>query len=123
MTKTSEFGKGLTYNLGLFLAHEWRYYSEKEVYKEVGIGVDRVAPLWFYGSADHMFEFQAEKAPEKIRKRCLDFKNKVLSLRLPMHGEHEATEVDFLMAIDEAKELLRLFDEEMGIKTIKGEWQ
>jgi len=119
MTKKSEFGKGLCYNLGLFLGHEGNIRGDLSVYKKTG-DESRAYSMWFYTSADHLFEFEAEDAPKRLVKRCQKFRAKVLSLRLPQFDDAKATKEDFVWAIQEAKDLLRLIDRANGIKAIKG---
>ena len=58
----SEFGKGLCYCIGLFLAH-----AEREVKTE------RDAGLWFNAASDHLIELQVEDAPKSVRNRLKEF--------------------------------------------------
>lgn len=119
---TSEFGKGLTYCLGLFLAHTDRINSDLEVYKK--IGSNHAYGMWFYGAADHLYDFQSDSAPnELLKNRCKKFYQKCLSLRLPMEEKEQATKEDYYWAIQEAKDLLRLIDQANGIETEKGDWE
>lgn len=84
----SEFGKGLCYNLGLFLAHAERNFTNIENDKDYGI--------WFYCAADHLFDFQAERAPTKyLQGRCKAFRKRVISLHLTLSDEKRATKEDF----------------------------
>lgn len=117
---SSEFGKGCAYCLGLFLAHSERdYYLPTD--KKGGI-LNRPG-LWFYGAADHLFDLQIPASfPYALKKRLDKFQSKVLHLRLPMDGK-EATDEDRKWAINEAKELLRLIDKQIGVKVIKGDWE
>ncbi len=118
----SEFGKGLTYCLGLFLAHTQDHRLEDE-------GVDKVVPglsvkLWFYGAGDHLFDFEIPATlPKSLQVRLKKFQIKVLDWRLPMGDDKQATEQDKQWAIQEATELLRLIDKHYGIASVKGEWQ
>jgi len=114
----SEFGKGLAYNLGLFLAHAMQDYCQpEEIKKSLGV------TSWFYGCADHFFEFEAEQAPEIIRERCIQFRDKMLKWRLPMNEKDNPTEKDKEWAINEAKELLLEIDKLIGIEPEKGDWE
>jgi hypothetical protein len=79
--------------------------------------------MWFYGAADHLHEFVAEAAPKHLKRRSIHFRDRVMSLRLPMMTSDNATRDDYLWAIQEAKELLRLYDEANGIPTVKGQWE
>lgn len=116
----SEFGRGLCYNLGLFLAHAERIESMKIAYKAIP---HRMYSMWFYSAADHLYDFQPESAPKHLRKRCGKFMGRVLSLRLPLDEEKEAVAKDYEWAIQEAKNLLRLIDKAHGVKTQKGCWE
>ena len=125
----SEFGKGLTYCLGLFLCHSERDYVVRDGFaktkedKECLEIITRPA-MWFYGAADHLFGLQIpETLSESLQKRLRKFRAKVLSQRLPMDPKDNATEKDKAWAIQEAKDLLRLIDKFHGVKTQKGSWQ
>lgn len=115
----SEFGKGLTYCLGLFLAHAERYTHTKETYKQSGIDHDP-AGVWFNSAGDHLFEIQWEQAPRHLRKRIKRFADKCITWRNTFSNEKEPTEQDVNWAIQEAKTLLRLIDEANGIQTGAG---
>lgn len=101
----SEFGKGYSYCLGLFLAHTERY----EALIKNGL-IDY--GLWFNGAGDHIFEFQAKS------KREINFRDRVLTLRLK-----DATKEDFEWAIKEAKELLIEYDKQNGVEVIRGDYE
>lgn len=103
MENGSEFGKGYSYCLGLFLAHAERriLWLDKNDYS-----------LWFNGAGDHLFEFEA------VSEQAKAFKSRVLHLRL-----EKATEEDFIWAIREAKDLLMQFDKENGYEVIKGDYE
>ncbi len=118
----SEFGKGLTYCLGLFLCHSERDYlmTEDDRIK----GIINKPHMWFYAAADHIYELQIPKTLSKeLQKRLKEFKHKVMSWRLPMNEKDNATDEDKSWAIQEAKDLLRAIDMEFGIKTAEGEWR
>jgi len=115
----SEFGKGLCYCLGLFLAHAGRISSDLKAYESIG-NEEKAYSMWFYAAADHLYDFQPKYAPKGLIKRCKSFQDRVLSLRLPMAGEPEATESDYNWAIQEAKDLLRLIDKKNSVPTGKG---
>lgn len=109
----SEFGKGLTYCLGLFLCH-----SERDYMKETDRIINNIG-LWFNGAGDHLFELQIPiSLPFDIRVRLKEFKDKVITWRCS-----EPTKENKEWAIREAKDLLRLLDEHIGIKTSKGDWE
>jgi len=129
MKKSSEFGKGRGYCLGLFLAHTEMYQRQLKAYKSIEAEMkksypdynyrDEAAGMFFYGASDHLYEFEiSDVYSTKFIKRAKKFRTFVMGLRL----SRKATEKDYHWAIKEAKELLRLLDEEHGIKTIKADW-
>ena len=108
----SDFGKGLGYCLGMFLAHAERKFDEN-----LSFG----CMLWFNGAADHLYELEIlETLPEKLKERLKKFQSKCRQFR-DIQGN--ATEADINWSIEEAKELLRLIDEAHGIKTMEAEWK
>ena len=120
----SEFGKGLAYNLGLFIAHQFMFEDgRKEVYKEASqkFGRDMWPETWFNGSSDHLYELQVDSAPSHLRKRLKEFGDKCLHWG---HGFSEPypTEKDVNWAIQEAKALLMELDKSNKIDVIKAEW-
>lgn len=119
---TSEFGKGLTYCLGLFLCHSERDYLITEDDKAKGI-INK-PHMWFYSAADHLFELQIPHTlPPPLFKRLKEFQKKVLHWRLVMDKKKRPTEKDKIWAIQEAKDLLILIDKHFGIETQKGDWE
>ena len=115
----SEFGQGLCYNLGLFLAHEGKLHHLS------AIGGPIMASTWFNGASDHLYDLQIpDNFPKELKEELKDFKDKVLDYG---HGSglmnDNVTDKDVLWALQEAKNLLRKIDEFHGIKTIKGEWE
>lgn len=122
MKKTSEFGQGLCYCLGLFLCHSERDYLITK--NDIEKGIINKPYLWFYGAADHLFELQIpDTLPTSLQNRLKTFQSKVLHWRLPMDKKDNATEEDKIWAIKEAKDLIREIDKFYGIKVIKGEWE
>ena len=115
MKKQSEFGKGLTYNLGLFLAHADR--------AQITISGKVDYSLWFNGAADHLYEIEVSVIfKEKLKKRISKFQSKCLNWRLSWNTK-AATQKDFEWAINEAKTLLIEIDKTMGIDVIKASWE
>ena len=109
----SEFGKGLTYPLGLFLAHSERiYYCENDIIK------DMEHRTFFYTSSDHLYDLQIDSAPIKVRKRLKKFHDFCFERRMNV-----GTQKDMNWAIQEAKNLLRLIDKENGIQVEKGVYE
>lgn len=118
----SEFGKGLTYCLGLFLAHAERIHRELEVYKKCNLEEGKAYEMWFYGAADHLYDFEWQSAPRGLKARCKRFQEKLLSWRLVI-GASIPGKKEYDWSIQEAKDLLRLIDKKNGIETIKGSWE
>lgn len=129
----SEFGKGLCYNLGLFLAHEERYMKYKIDFEKIRItNKDKrsqdyfsegyAVEMWFNGASDHLYELQYSYAPKKLRKRIQTFQQKCL---LFGHGflKKKPTEKEYKWAIQEAKELLLLIDKANKVPVIKGDFE
>ncbi len=105
----SQFGKGLVYCLGLFLAHADRW----EELKNQKFGAMR----WFDGAKDHIFELETD-VPE-LNSDIENWKDAVLN---PKIGISSATEEDVLWAIQGAKDLLLKIDRNcLGIDAIKGD--
>ena len=100
----SDFGRGYSYCLGLFLAHTER---KKVKYKgEIDYG------LWFNGAGDHLYDFQAKS------ERDIKFRDRILHLRC-----EKATKEDFEWSIREAKDLLMEYDKSNGIEVIRGDYE
>ncbi len=122
--KESEFGKGLCYNLGLFLAHTERIIRDLETYKKIKSNENRAYEMWFYGAGDHLYDFEWKSAPTKeLQKRCKQFQNKILSWRLPIGNEIKGNKEKYNWSIQEAKDLLREIDKANNIDTIKGDFE
>ena len=103
----SEFGKGFSYCIGLFLMHAERYGDEND-YR-----------LWFNGAADHLYDLIIpDKLSKKLQNRIKKWQDKCLQWRLD-----DYTKKDKLWAIDEAKYFLRKYDENNNVKVIKGDWE
>lgn len=120
----SEFGKGVVYPLGLFLAHASELRSTIQTYEEMypGRGEDRGASLWMYSASDHIFDFMPESAPNHLRERCEAFRDEVLAKRLPMGDEPNATLKDCQRLIGEAKSLLLEIDLHHGVMAEEADW-
>lgn len=127
----SEFGKGLTYCLGLFLAHAERFQSDKEKYQLLAEKSGRdakflcnTAPhMWFNGASDHLYELQWDQAPKHLRGRLRKFQSKCLEWGHGTIDWSSVSEKDVMWSIQEAKDLLRLIDKANGISVEKGEWE
>lgn len=105
---SSEFGKGFTYCIGLFLCHSERHYGDK-----------RDVSSFFYAAADHLFELEIpHTAPVKFQEKVNLFKSFCLSRRLEDNSKE-----DVIKAVQEAKDILREWDEICGISTKKGDYE
>ena len=116
MVETSEFGKGLTYCVGLFLAH-----AERKIHNT---STNRDYTLWFNGSSDHLYELDLSKIEnELLKEQITNWQKKILHWG---HGfpKPTATEKDFLWSVQQAKDFLREIDDTLiGVKTIQGQWE
>jgi hypothetical protein len=121
----SEFGKGLTYCLGLFLAHAERYRFDKQIYAKAGRAYidDHVALSWFNGASDHLYELDTSRVRDAALKARLEaLKDKALEFG---HGfpKVNATEKDVEWAIAEAKACLLEIDRQLGVPAVKGSYE
>lgn len=107
----SDFGKGLVYCLGLFLAH-----AERPVNPEMG----EKSWMWFNGASDHLYELVTDAAPDHLRQRCAILQGRCLEWG---HGDRRGTADDIKWALQEAKDLLREIDLAHGVPAIKGRWE
>ena len=112
----SEFGKGLTYCLGLFLAHAERKIIELPGFSD---GYE----MWFNGASDHVYEINVpDTFPSEIKQRIEIFREKVLNwghgFKIP-----GADKDAFEWSIQEAKDLLLLIDKHIGTETEQGRWE
>jgi hypothetical protein len=111
----SEFGKGLTYCLGLFLCHSERTY---------GNDICDKPDIWFNASSDHLYELEIpDFLPEDLKKRLIILRDKSLHWGHGFDKEDIASKENKTWAINEAKELLRLIDDFFKINTIRGSWE
>ena len=118
----SEFGKGCTYCLGLFLAHEALHTELFE--KKNNQPISKLAyELWFNAASDHLYDLQIPaKFPVSLQRRLKIFRKKCLYFGHGFPKEH-ATEKDYKWAINEGKALLLLIDKRLGVQVKRGEWQ
>ena len=107
----SEFGKGFTYCIGLFLMHTERDLTFYEDTKDFSI--------WFNGAADHLYELEI---PQNISNEFKDKINNFISSSVYFRTNN-ATKQDFENAIKIAKEILREWDIFNSISVIKAEWE
>src|SRR5208337_1893319 len=131
----SEFGKGLAYCLGLFLAHADRFRSEKQVYKQLNrTAVAKElhatystveAERWFSGASEHLYGLQIVKAPKVLRKRLTIFRDKCVTWGRGFESDRKKTPTkkDFEWAIREAKDLLFELDRLSDVKPTKATYE
>ena len=116
--KESEFGKGLTYCIGLFLMHAER--NKTGMTKE--FLEDRWPEMWFNGASDHVCELETSIIQdEKLRKEVNAWRDKLLHWGHGFSEPHPKPE-DIDWAIEKAKEFLRIIDGELlGIEVIRAQ--
>lgn len=123
--ETSEFGKGLTYCLALFLEHSERPRFDPTF--KVFSGMDRKNmqwEMWFNAASDHLYELNIPaKFPKGLTERIETFLSKCLGWRMAWDGAPIATEEDFKWAIREAKDLLMMIDKRLGAEVLRGEYE
>jgi len=123
----SEFGKGLTYNLALFLAHQDRYMRDKNIYEKEPVLKEYINDLpssWFNASSDHLYDLQIpENYPEKLKLRLKRFQNEALNFGHNHYFENKATEKDVKDFCRECKDILMEIDKLIGVQTQKGEFE
>lgn len=104
----SEFGKGLTYCIALFLCHE-------------NLHDGMPVQLWFNGAGDHLFELNTDSITNiKLKREVISWRNKILKWRL----SYDSTQKDKQWALSKGKEFLRRIDQTMlCTKTEKGQWE
>ena len=125
----SEFGKGLCYCLGLFLAHTASLQQGIDRYKKLResnpdlFDENSAVEMWFNAAADHMYDIQPEAAPtEDLGKRVRLLAYKCIGWRGIM-SDVPPTLKDAEWAIQESKDLLRLIDAAHNIPTEQGKWE
>jgi len=102
--KESEFGKGITYCLGLFLCHIENFNIYEPADPQVR---DVMAKTWFYGSTDHLYEIDETGCTDEINKMITELKNFAFDRRNCVNGTREDIRkckrmaLDILMKIDE----------------------
>ena len=111
----SEFGTGFAYCLGLFLAHAERPEHAEILLKDYS--------LWFNAAGDHLFDLctDPEILGEELAERTKTLKDFVLHRRLAF--DDTVTKADKFWAIQEAKNLLLLWDEQMKIPSERGQYE
>jgi hypothetical protein len=124
----SEFGQGLTYCLGMFLAHErdGLFWAREQLGKRMSDYI--VAESWFNGASDHLYQLQIpnnlptalQKRLRMLKKKCIDWGHGY-GIGGWNYGKPSTEKIKW--ALKEARDLLRLIDKFHGIITIKGSWE
>lgn len=123
LTMGSDFGKGCCYCLGLFLAHQEKHLFGEESKMSEFMTKEQWS-LWFNASSDHFYDLQIpEILPVSVKKRLRKLQDKALIWGHGFREKGKATKEDYIWAIQEAKDLLRLIDKKLGVKTQKGQWE
>lgn len=123
MNQESEFGKGITYCLGLFLSHAERYSNELEQKEQ--LPHLNVTWAWFNGASDHLYELQTDnkKLSKELNKRLEKFKEDMLNKG---HGQDcmfiKNDKKTVTEAIREAQTLL-LIDQELEFNPTEATWK
>lgn len=108
----SDFGKGFTYCIGLFLCH-----SERDHYTEWGAVRDYISTLtFFYGAADHLLELEIPDLP--FKGEVEEWKDKCITWKVT-----PSTKEDRIWATNKAKEFLLKYDQHCGISAVKGDYE
>lgn len=116
MEEKSEFGKGLTYCLGLFLAHSTRTLPDIPNFESK-------FNVWFNGASDHLYGIIVpDSFPDEIKKRVQILQGKSFHWGHGFNGPF-ATKDDAAWALQEAKDILLLIDKHIGVDAIKGEYE
>lgn len=125
MDKT-DFGKGLTYCLGLFLCHSERneMYTE-DMAKKLDIDEEargkRNSEMWFNGASDHLYDLQIPKTlPDTLQKRLKKLQDKAINWGHGLQSNCKIEDKDW--AVNEAKKLLRLIDKHNGVSVGEAQW-
>ena len=104
----SEFGRGFTYCIGLFLAHAER----KIIFNDYS--------LWFNAAADHLYELQIpNNISDEFKSKIESWQDKCIEWRIAA----EVTKENFEWALNTAKEILFQYDNLCNIETIKAEYE
>lgn len=123
METESEFGKGLTYCLGLFLAHAERDHCSSCAAKKKELNINR-GDWWFHAASDHLYELEIpETLPAPLQDRLKRFRDEMLDKGhgaglIEQHSEESINE-----AIHEAKALLMEIDKAWGVPTTEANWK
>ena len=124
---TSSFGRGLTYCLGLFLAHAAEYKLNKILFKtdtkSTNSRMIYILPKrWFRLASNHLFDLEIPNTlPQTLKKRLKAFKNTCLVFGDSTLNYSIVREQDVKDMLDEAKDLLREIDTAFKIKTEKAQ--
>ena len=114
----SEFGRGFTYCIGLFLAHQFMHSEDLGKPSNSYFSNEW---MWFNGASDHLYELEI---PDNfvLKAECKKWADKVLDLG---HGKDllSAKQEDIDWALEQARKFLLAWDKQCGINTEKGHWE
>ena len=109
----SEFGRGITYCLGLFLCHvpggatyDSIAFSEFEPGSDDELKQKLLYSSWFYGAADHLYEIDTEGCSDEINSKIEELREFAFSKRRGIGTKEDVFKckrmaLDILMKIDE----------------------
>lgn len=134
--RESEFGTGLVYPIGLYLAHAGRIREMREAEKKSKEFADanklpkvtgELWPqMWFNGASDHLFDIQYPKnMPPRLMNRIDRWSGKARNFG---HGDGLMGRIsiswkDVEDSIDEGKAILRAIDRWLDVKSLRGRWE
>lgn len=115
--KQSEFGKGITYCLGLFLCHIEKF----NIYEPADPNIrDVLARTWFYGSTDHLYEINETNCSDEINKMITELKDFAFDRRNNLNGTRE----DILKCKRRALDILMKIDAEvLHTDVVRGDYE
>ena len=121
----SQFGRGLTYSLGLFLAHEGMQYKYHALKREHPGMFKDWPTTWFNGASDHLYELEIpDFLPSTLKVRLKVLQDKALEWGHGFpKGPEQATEDDITWCLDETRNLLVEIDRHLGVKVVKGAYE
>lgn len=127
--ENSEFGKGLVICLVKFAEHRWRWFEQKNLWKEMHeenpelFNESRAVEMHFNGASDHLYEIEVPAVwkRKKIGKKVKELQDFGLEMG---HGfTHKGwTEADVEKAYTLCREIALLVDKELGLNPQIGEW-
>ena len=120
----SEFGKGFTYCIGMFLMHAERPRCDPtfKVFEDSPYASQW--EMWFNAAADHLYDLNIPECVDSIsRKEIEEWRKKCIEWRLSMNSANKATKEDYEWAVKEAKKFLRETDMYLGADVEEGDYE